>query len=226
MHDVWSTQPNGWKILCQSRGLANLCVGSCNQWLTRSSHNFCRRVQQKLLISSRDCRRCRPLEATGGNTRTNIFRRGGHRSVLPEDFINSARVSFLEPPSIFPFQHPSPPPPFRLYSWPVSEAAACAPPLGSPLRKATRCADETRPQTGPNSRCELYKRLPFSPDIHKKDSLCTPPPLKFNLPICFPLLNHFFPPLHSPLPLLPFLCMVSPHMMLIFIPLLQWKALL
>lgn len=68
-------------------------------------------------------------------------------------------------------------PPIGLSSWPVSEAAAGAPPLGSPLRKAPRRADETRPQPGPNSCCEVYKRLPFSPDIHKKDSLHTPPSL-------------------------------------------------
>lgn len=67
-------------------------------------------------------------------------------------------------------------------------------PWAARLRKAPRCADETRPQPAPNSHCEVYKRLPFSPDIHKKDSLHTPPsppPLKFNLSICFPSLNHF-----------------------------------
>lgn len=31
-----------------------------------------------------------------------------HHSALPEDFINLTHVHFLEPPSIFPSQHPSP----------------------------------------------------------------------------------------------------------------------
>lgn len=62
-------------------------------------------------------------------------------------------------------------PPVRPSSWPVFEAGAGAPPLGSLLRKAPHCVDETGPQPGPNSCCEVYKRLPFSPDIHKKDTL-------------------------------------------------------
>lgn len=111
-----------------------------------------------------------PLQSTGGKHKDKYF-----RSVLPEDFINPAHVRFLEPPSIFPSQHLLAPP-LSLSSWPVCEAAAGAPPLGSPLRKAPRRVDETSPQPGPKSRCEAYKRLPFSPDIHKKDSLRTPPP--------------------------------------------------
>lgn len=118
------------------------------------------------------------------NTKANIFFWGRY-SVLPEGFIDPAHVHFLEPPSIFSI----PPPP-----QPVSEAATGAPPLGSPLRKAPRWADETRPRAMPNSRCELYKRLPFSPDIHKKDSLCSPP-LKFNFSICSPSCESLFVPL-------------------------------
>lgn len=83
----------------------------------------------------------------------------GKYFLLGSSLIDPAHVHFLEPASIF-----SIPPSPR----PVSEAAAGAPPLGSPLRKAPRRADETRPRPTPNSRCELYKRLPLSPDIHKK----------------------------------------------------------
>lgn len=106
-------------------------------------------------------------------------------------------ASFLEAQSIFPSHHHLHcVPPARPCSWPVSEAAAGAPPLGSLLRKEPRCVDETRPKHVPASRCELHERLPFSPDTHSKDYLhsTSPPPLKFTISIYpYPLSISFFP---------------------------------
>lgn len=146
--------------------------------------------------------------------RTNIFT-WRRRSVLPEDFINPADVRFPGTTKHL-FHSSTPHSAFRTSSWPVFEAGAGAPPLGSPLRKAPCSVDETRPQPGPNSRCEAHKRLPFSPDIHKKDSL----PLALLLCLLsskiqsshlFSLFRSFFNPCKPPaLPVLLLPCVFSP----------------
>lgn len=162
-------QPNSWMENSVSAGnvadLHTLCCSFCYlpAPARRSNHNFCsparafvshKTVASVLLLLLLRRPPC-------GKHKGKYFLLG---SSLCPTFIDPACVHFLEPPSIF-----SIPPSPR----PVSEAAAGAPPLGSPLRKAPRWADETRPRPTPSSRCELYKRLPLSPDIHKKDSSCS-----------------------------------------------------
>lgn len=123
----------------------------------------------KLFISSRDCRQRPPLLSTGGKHKDKCFLLGAPlRSTW--GFHKSSTCPF--PGTTKHLSIPAPlAPPARHSCWPVFEAAAGAPPLGSPLRKAPRRVDETRPQPAPNSHCEVHKRFPFSPDIHKKDSL-------------------------------------------------------
>lgn len=198
MCGVWSTQPDGWKILSHLADwpIYKLCVaffGSCRHWPTCSNYNFCSPAQAFDFIV-RWLAMSYPSLVHRVKHKDKYFLLGSPLCST-WGFHRSSTCPF---PGIT--KHLSLPaalaPPVSLSSWPVFEAAAGAPPLGSLLRKAPHCVDETRPQSAPNSRCEVYKRLPFSPDIHKKDSPHTPPlpPLKLNLSICFPSLNHFFVP--------------------------------
>lgn len=130
---IYSTQPNGWKILSQSEGWPihklSVCVGRYQRRHTRSNHNVSPYVPLKLDFTPRWLERCSPppsLLLSAGRARRQIFSFGSV-TVLPERFINPAHVRFLEPPSVFPSQQP---PPVRPFSPPVFEGRSRCPSPG------------------------------------------------------------------------------------------------